>query len=89
MGMITMMNRVLAWPLLYAVAALVCMASVLFEIADHAFLPVLVPSERLVHANSRRETIDAAAEIAGPALGGLLVQWLTAAAALTLDGRIP
>jgi Na+/melibiose symporter-like transporter len=61
------------------------MANVQFEIADHAFLPVLVPAARLVAANSRRETIDAVAEISGPPLGGLLVQWLTAAFALALD----
>ena len=75
----------LALPQLFVVSALVCMASVLFEIADHAFLPVLVPAERLVDANSRRETIDAVAEISGPPLGGLLVQWLSAALALAVD----
>jgi MFS family permease len=79
------MMDVLALPQLFVVSALVCMASVLFEIADHAFLPVLVPAERLVDANSRRETIDAVAEISGPPLGGLLVQWLSAALALAVD----
>jgi predicted MFS family arabinose efflux permease len=75
----------LSLPQLYLVAATVCMASVMFDIADHAFLPVLVGSERLVTANSRRETIDALAEISGPPLGGLLVQWLTAAVAMAID----
>jgi hypothetical protein len=79
------MLDVLALPQLFVVAALVCMASVLFEIADHAFLPVLIPAERLFDANSRRETIDAVAEISGPPLGGLLVQWLSAALALAVD----
>ena len=68
-----------------AVAAMVCMATVLFDIADHAYLPVIVPSEYLVAANSRRETIDALAEITGPPLGGALVQWLTAPFALAID----
>ena len=67
------------------VAAFVCMATVLFEIADHAFLPVLVPRDRLVDANSKRETIDSIAEISGPPLGGVLVQWLTAPFALAID----
>jgi MFS family permease len=67
------------------VAALVCMATVLFEIADHAFLPVIVPPAHLVEANSRRGTVDALAEIGGPPLGGALVQWLTAPVALALD----
>jgi hypothetical protein len=67
------------------VAALVCMAGVLFEIADHAYLPVIVPSGHLVAANSKRETVDALAEITGPPLGGALVQWLTAPFALAID----
>ena len=67
------------------VAALVCVATVMFEIADHAMLPAIVGRERLVAANARRETIDATAEIGGPPLGGLLVQWLTAPLALAVD----
>jgi len=67
------------------VAALVCIAGVLFEIADHAYLPVIVPSGHLVAANSKRETVDALAEITGPPLGGALVQWLTAPFALAID----
>jgi Transmembrane secretion effector len=67
------------------VAALVCMATVLFEIADHAFLPVIVPSGQLIDANSKLETVDSLAEITGPPLGGMLVQWLTAPFALVID----
>lgn len=67
------------------VAALVCMATVLFDIADHAYLPVIVPSGNLVAANSKREAVDALAEISGPPLGGVLVQWLTAPFALAID----
>lgn len=67
------------------VAATVCIATVLFEIADHAYLPVIIPSAHLLAANSKRETIDAMAEISGPPLGGALVQWLTAPFALAVD----
>ena len=67
------------------VAALVCVATVMFEIADHALLPAIVGREKLVMANARRETVDAAAEIGGPPLGGLLVQWLSAPLALAID----
>jgi Na+/melibiose symporter-like transporter len=67
------------------VAAFMCVATVLFEIADHAYLPVIIPSEHLVEANSKREAIDALAEITGPSLGGALVQWLTAPFALAVD----
>src|SRR5271155_2586178 len=67
------------------VAAFMCVATVLFEIADHAFLPVIIPSEHLVPANSKREAINSLAEIPGPSLGGALVQWLTAPFALAVD----
>ena len=67
------------------VAAFMCVATVLFEIADHAYLPVIIPPGHLVPANSKREAIDALAEITGPSLGGALVQWLTAPFALAVD----
>jgi MFS family permease len=67
------------------VAAFMCVATVLFEIADHAYLPVIIPCEHLVAANSKREAIDALAEITGPSFGGALVQWLTAPFALAVD----
>jgi len=49
-----------------AVAAL----GVMFEAADHAILPALVSREQLTAANARLGAVDAAAEMAGPALGG-------------------
>jgi predicted MFS family arabinose efflux permease len=64
-----------------AVAAL----SLLFTAADAAYLPALVEPDRLAKANAARETIDAGAEIVGPPAGGLLVQLLTAPAALLID----
>ena len=67
------------------VAAFMCVATMLFEIADHAYLPVIIPSQHLVPANSKREAIDALAEITGPSFGGALVQWLTAPFALAVD----
>ena len=67
------------------VAALVCVATVLFDISGHAYLPVIVAKDRLVDANSKLGTVDALAEISGPPLGGVLVQWLTAPLALAVD----
>lgn len=64
-----------------AVAAL----SLLFTAADAAYLPSLVEPDRLARANAARETIDATAEIVGPPSGGLLVQLLSAPAALLVD----
>jgi predicted MFS family arabinose efflux permease len=70
---------------LFIAVAAVASLSLLFNVADAAYLPGLVTRERLVSANATRETIDAGAEIIGPPVGGLLVQTLAAPAALVID----
>lgn len=70
---------------LSAVAALVGMATSLFQIADNAYLPALVGQDRLVEANARLEGTEAAAEIAGPGAAGLLIQALTAPVTMVVD----
>jgi predicted MFS family arabinose efflux permease len=72
-------------PLLYAVATITGVATVLFELADHVFITDLVGRERVLDANGKREAADAVAEISGPALGGALVAWLTAPLAIAVD----
>ena len=69
----------------YAVAALVGALSVLFDIADHAYLPSLVAREQLVEANSKLATTDGLAEIGGPALYGVLFQIFTAPIAIAVN----
>lgn len=68
----------LAMPQLYIVAALVGAASVLFEIADHAFLPSLIAREHLLDGNAKLGVTEAVAEIGGPAAAGTLFQLFTA-----------
>lgn len=63
---------------LYVCAALVGGASVLFEIADHAFLPSLIERDLLLEGNAKLSTTDAVAEIGGPAMAGTLFQLFTA-----------
>src|SRR3954468_23594200 len=70
---------------LLAVVAAVAALSLLFTAADAAYLPWLVEPDRVTKANAARETIDATAEIVGPPVGGVLVQVLTAPAALLID----
>lgn len=70
--------HLLAMPQLYVCAALVGGASVLFEIADHAFLPSLIDRDLLLDGNAKLSTTDAVAEIAGPAMAGTLFQLFTA-----------
>jgi len=69
--------HLLALPQLYAAAALVGAASVLFEIADHAYLPALVRREQLTQANASLSATESVAEIGGPALAGALFQLLS------------
>jgi predicted MFS family arabinose efflux permease len=70
---------------LYAVAALTGAATTLFQIADKAYLPALIGSDRLIEGNSKLEATEAIAEMTGPGLGGLLVQAITAPVAIIFD----
>ncbi|HEY7124699.1 MAG TPA: MFS transporter [Ktedonobacterales bacterium] len=70
---------------LYLVAALAGIFTVFFDIANQSYLPALVERERLVEANSKLGSSDSLAEISGPALGGGLVQVLTAPFAIVID----
>lgn len=70
---------------LYVVIALTGVLTVFFEVADNAYLPVLVSREHLVEGNSKLSATDSVAEVGGPALAGLLVQALTAPFAILFD----
>src|SRR5262249_10093195 len=71
--------------LVYVIAFLVGILTVLFDVAYQAILPSLVPSESLVDANSRLETSRSLAQVIGPSVGGLLVQVFTAPIAILAD----
>ena len=70
---------------LYLVAAGVGAASVLFQIADNAYLPALIGKSNLVEGNAKLESTDAVAEIGGPSLAGLLIEIVTAPFAILFD----
>ena len=70
---------------LYIAAVLVGAASVLFEIADHAYLPGLVGQAGLLDANAKQSVTDSLAEIGGPALAGVLIQALNAPMAIAVN----
>ncbi|WP_274543223.1 MFS transporter, partial [Microbacterium sp. CPCC 204701] len=53
--------------------------------ASQSLLPHLVPRERLLSANSRLDQTDAAAQTAGPALGGGLIGLVGAPLVIALD----
>jgi predicted MFS family arabinose efflux permease len=77
--------RLLSMPQLYVAAAIVGAASVLFQIADHAYLPVLVARDAFARANSSLSATDSVAEVAGPALAGVLFQWFAGPFAVALN----
>jgi Na+/melibiose symporter-like transporter len=77
--------HVLTMTQVYVVGGLVAALSVLFDIADHAYLPSLIAREQLVEGNAKLATTDALAEIGGPALYGILFQFLTAPIAIAVN----
>ncbi|MGW1796712.1 MFS transporter [Streptomyces sp. NPDC001984] len=69
----------------YAVALLTGLAGVVFGNAYQSFFARLVPRSSYVDANSKLSASRSASFIAGPALGGGLVQLLTAPVAVAVD----
>ena len=63
----------LSLPVIYSAAVLLGAANVVFDVADHAFLPSLIDQAELGDGNAKLAATDAVAEVAGPALTGVLV----------------
>jgi len=78
-------SGLLSMPQLYVVAACVGAASVLFDIADNAYLPSLIRSEDLIEGNAKINTTGSLAEIGGPALSGILFELLTVPVAIAVN----
>ena len=70
---------------LYVVAFLGGTFAIATELARGAFVPSLVGRDRLVEANSRLQASNAVSQVAGPSLGGILVQALSAPTAMLVD----
>ncbi|MDO8105598.1 MFS transporter [Isoptericola sp. b441] len=65
-------------PVLYAAALAMSAATVFFDVAYQSYLPGLVGPTHLVQGNSLLQATQSVAQIAGPALGGLLLRVLSA-----------
>ena len=76
---------VLNIPLLCIVVFSVGALTFLYDVAEAAYLPHVIPRDRLVEGNSRIEASYAVAQTGGPALGGVLVGVLTAPFAIVFD----
>jgi MFS family permease len=70
---------------LYVVAFLVGILTVFFDVAYQSYLPDLVEREQLVEGNSKLQITVSAAQGAGPAIGGGLIQAFTAPYAVFVD----
>ncbi|XUM00145.1 MFS transporter [Streptomyces venezuelae ATCC 10712] len=70
---------------LYAVAFGIGALTVLFEVCNTTLFVALVPTDQYVRANSLVNGSRSMAWLAGPGIGGLLVQFLTAPFALVAD----
>jgi hypothetical protein len=70
---------------IWLAAALVGALGVLFDMADHAYLPSLIDQRLLIDANAKLGTTESVAEIGGPAIAGALFSALTAPLAIAVN----
>jgi MFS family permease len=75
----------LTLPQLYLIALLAGIAHVVFTTAYSAFFVRLVQQQDFLDANGRLSATRSASFIAGPAVGGALMQWLSAPVAVLVD----
>ncbi|MGP4096923.1 MFS transporter [Nonomuraea sp. KM90] len=77
-GVLTMAHMV-------GVALVIGTTAVFFSTAAQAFLPALLPKDRLPGANAKLQGTDAGALILGPAVGGAVAQLAGAVSGLLID----
>ena len=70
---------------LVAVALFAGALSVLFDVAYPAYLPAIIPKDRLVDGNGKLFATESAANVGGPGLGGALLQAVGAAGTVLVD----
>ncbi|MGH3588953.1 MAG: MFS transporter [Pseudonocardia sp.] len=76
---------VLSMPLLYAVTFAIGLGTLFYDVAQLSILPALVAEDRLVDANGKLELSRSVSQIGGPAVGGFMVQLLTAPLTVLAD----
>lgn len=74
----------LALTVLWGLAFLFGVGTVVFELAFQAYVPGLVGTDRLLRANTRLQATTTGAQLGGPVVAGALVQILTAPVTLGL-----
>ncbi len=70
---------------LFAVVFANGVMTVFFDVAYMSILPSLVARDRIPEGNAKLEVSRSSAQVGGPGLGGLLVQWIGAVTAVVAD----
>jgi MFS family permease len=70
---------------LYVVVFAHGVMTVFFDVANMAILPSIVPREQIGDGNAKLEVSRSAAQVAGPGLGGFLVQVIGSVTAVVVD----
>jgi len=70
---------------LYLVALLVGVLTVFFDVAYQSLLPSVVRTDQLLEANSKLQVSESVTQVAGPGVGGGLVQLLGVPVAIAAD----
>ena len=70
---------------LYIVALLTGIFTVFFDVSYQSYLPALVDRPNLIEGNTKLEVTRSASQISGPAVAGLLIQWIGGARAVAVD----
>ena len=70
---------------LYAVAAITGVLTICFDVAYQSYVPSLVDRDHVLEANSKLALSSATAEVAGPAITGMLIEWISAPIAILWD----
>jgi predicted MFS family arabinose efflux permease len=83
---ITWWLGLLTFAQLVAVALLLGAATVMFDLASQAYLPVLVGRPGLVEGNAMLASSQSVAQVAGPGVGGVLIQGIGVAGATLVNG---
>jgi len=70
---------------LFIVALLTGIFTVFFDVSYQSYLPALVDRANLIEGNTKLEVTRSASQIVGPAVAGLLIQWIGGARAVAVD----
>jgi MFS family permease len=70
---------------LYVVAVVAGVCTVFFDVAYQSYLPELIDRADLVEGNAKLQASESVSQIAGPSLGGVLIQALHAPYAILVD----